>query len=149
MPIAAGEERGDQTIHVAGKGVLLRSEERSSDMFTSIDMAMDKIRRQIDRYKSKRRGRYRGGQAEEVEELEMEELEMEEPETEDLEDVLEGRIVRTKRFQVTPMGPEEAVEQMELLGHSFFVFYNVDEDQINVVYRRHDGDYGLLQPEMD
>ena len=134
----SAEDRHVAQLTIRSKGVLLRSEERSSDMFTSVDMVMDKIRRQIDRYKSKRRGRHRG-QAEQLEELEME----------DLEDVLEGHIVRTKRFSVTPMGPEEAVEQMELLGHSFFVFYNVQEDQINVVYRRRDGDYGLLQPDID
>jgi len=135
----SAEDRHVAQLTIRSKGVLLRSEERSSDMFTSVDMVMDKIRRQIDRYKSKRRGRFRSGQAEQLAALE----------AEDLEDVPEGRIVRTKRFQVVPMGPEEAVEQMELLGHSFFVFYNVQEDQINVVYRRNDGDYGLLQPDMD
>jgi putative sigma-54 modulation protein len=135
----SAEDRHVAQLTIRSKGVLLRSEERSSDMFTSVDMVMDKIRRQIDRYKSKRRGRFRSGQAEQLAALE----------EDDLEDLPEGRIVRTKRFQVTPMGPEEAVEQMELLGHSFFVFYNVQEDQINVVYRRNDGDYGLLQPDMD
>lgn len=137
----SAEDRHVAQLTIRSKGVLLRSEERSSDMFTSVDMVMDKIRRQIDRYRSKRRGRFRSGQAEQLAELEMED--------EDLEDVPEGHIVRTKHFQVTPMGPDEAVEQMELLGHSFFVFYNVEDDQINVVYRRRDGDYGLLQPDVD
>jgi putative sigma-54 modulation protein len=123
------------TLHI--KGVLLRSEERSSDMFTSVDNVMDKIKRQIDRYKSKRRSRYRSAPAEIV----VPELEEEEGE--------QRSIVRTKRFSVTPMAPEEAIEQMELLGHSFFVFYNVDEGQINVVYARRDGNYGLLQPELE
>ena len=123
------------TLHI--KGVLLRSEERSSDMFTSVDNVMDKIRRQIDRYKSKRRARYRTSPAE-VAALVLDE-----------EEVEQRSIVRTKRFSVTPMDPEEAIEQMELLGHSFFVFYNVDEGQINVVYARRDGNYGLLQPELE
>jgi putative sigma-54 modulation protein len=123
------------TLHI--KGVLLRSEERSSDMFTSVDNVMDKIRRQIDRYKDKRRARYRGFSAEVAAPV---------LEEEDLE---QRSIVRTKRFRVTPMDPEEAIEQMELLGHSFFVFYNVDEGQINVVYARRDGNYGLLQPELE
>jgi putative sigma-54 modulation protein len=123
------------TLHI--KGVLLRSEERSSDMFTSVDNVMDKIRRQIDRYKDKRRARYRGSSAEVAAPV---------LEEEDLE---QRSIVRTKRFRVTPMDPEEAIEQMELLGHSFFVFYNVDEGQINVVYARRDGNYGLLQPELE
>ena len=61
----------------------------------------------------------------------------------------EGVIVRVKRFRVAPMSPEEAIEQMELLGHDFFVFYNADGGQFNVVYRRRDGDYGLIQPELD
>ena len=59
----------------------------------------------------------------------------------------ESSIVRTKRFILYPMSTEEAVDQMELLGHDFFVFFNAEEEAINVVYRRHDGDYGLLQPE--
>jgi putative sigma-54 modulation protein len=60
----------------------------------------------------------------------------------------EPRIVRSKRFPMTPMHAEEAVEQMELLGHAFFVFFNAEEGEINVLYRRDDGDYGLLQPEL-
>jgi len=123
------------TLHI--RGVLLRSEERSSDMFTSVDNVMDKIKRQIDRYKSKRRARYRSSPAE-VAALVLDEEEAE-----------QRSIVRTKRFSVTPMDAEEAIEQMELLGHSFFVFYNVDEGQINVVYARRDGNYGLLQPELE
>jgi len=60
-----------------------------------------------------------------------------------------GEIVRVKRFSLVPMMQEEAIEQMELLGHSFFVFYNVDEDGVNVLYRRHDGNYGLIVPALD
>jgi len=123
------------TLHI--KGVLLRSEERSADMFTAVDNVMDKIKRQIDRYKSKRRNRYRSTPVEVV------------PPAGEEEEEEPGSIVRTKRFRVTPMDPAEAIEQMELLGHSFFVFYNVDEGQINVVYARRDGNYGLLQPEVD
>jgi putative sigma-54 modulation protein len=123
------------TVH--SKGVLLRAEERSADIFTSVDMVIDKMQRQIDRYKSKRRNRYRSAP------VEVAPPAFEEEETED------SRIVRTKRFRVTPMDPEEAIEQMELLGHSFFVFYDVEEGRINVVYSRRDGNYGLLQPELD
>jgi putative sigma-54 modulation protein len=104
-------------------------------------MVMDKMKRQIDRYKSKRRDRIREVQTDELPEIEMIEEEDEEES--------EGVIVRVKRFRVAPMSPEEAVEQMELLGHDFFVFYNVDGGQFNVVYRRRDGDYGLIQPELD
>jgi putative sigma-54 modulation protein len=144
MELSTEKTRSAEDRHVAQltvriKGVLLRSEERSADMFTSVDMVMDKIRRQIDRYKKKRRGRLRSAQVESLPDEEIEEEALSS----------EGRIVRTKRFRVTPMGPAEAVEQMELLGHNFFMFFNADEGQLNVVYRRRDGDYGLLQPEMD
>ena len=124
------------TVH--SKGILLRAEERSADIFTSVDMVIDKMQRQIDRYKSKRRSRYRSSSIE--------------PSTdwieEEAEEVPEIEIVRTKRFSVTPMNAEEAVEQMELLGHNFFVFYNPDDGEINVVYARRDGTYGLIQPEL-
>jgi putative sigma-54 modulation protein len=69
--------------------------------------------------------------------------------TADDDEGLDGAIVRVKRFRVSPMDPEEAIEQMELLGHDFFVFYNVDGGLFNVVYRRRDGNYGLIQPEID
>jgi putative sigma-54 modulation protein len=102
-------------------------------MFASIDAVLDKMYRQIARYKGKRQDRWQT--AAEV-------LPIEEPEEE-----LVGEIVRIKRFDVRPMAPEEAIEQMELLGHSFYIFLNADEDALNVVYRRDDGNYGLLQPE--
>ena len=136
----SAEDRQVAQLTVRAKGTLLRSEERSADMFTSVDMVMDKMKRQIDRFKSKRRSRLRGAAVEPATDMMVEEEEEESEET---------RIVRTKRFRITPMDPEEAVEQMELLGHTFFVFYNVDEGQINVVYARRDGDYGLIQPELD
>jgi putative sigma-54 modulation protein len=134
------------TVH--SKGMMLRAEERSGDIFTSVDMVMDKMKRQIDRYKSKRRDRIREVQTGELPEVEM--IEEEEYDDEEYDDEESGgAIVRVKRFRVAPMSPEEAVEQMELLGHDFFVFYNADGGQFNVVYRRRDGDYGLIQPELN
>ena len=121
-------------LTVRMRGTILRAEERTGDMFASIDSVMDKMYRRIARYKGKRQSRRR----EPVEELPIEEL-WEEP---------EGEIVRIKRFEVRPMLPEEAIEQMELLGHHFFIFLNADEDAINVVYKRDDSNYGLLQPEL-
>jgi putative sigma-54 modulation protein len=138
------------TIH--SKGMMLRAEERSGDIFTSVDMVMDKMKRQIDRYKSKRRARFRGALSREVEpSAEEREVDAEEllDEITEGDETLEGSIVRIKRFQVSPMDPEEAIEQMELLGHDFFVFYNADGGQFNVVYRRRDGNYGLIQPDID
>jgi putative sigma-54 modulation protein len=121
-------------LTVRVRGTILRAEERTGDMFASIDAVLDKMYRQIARYKGRRRNR---GQAT-AEELHVEEQVGE----------AEGEIVRVKRFEVRPMTPEEAIEQMELLGHRFFIFLDADEGTINVVYRRNDGNYGLLQPEL-
>jgi putative sigma-54 modulation protein len=130
----SAKDRQVAQLTVWSKGTLLRAEERTADMFTSIDAIVDKMYRQIVRYKGKRYGRGRGpGDIPPVEEFEEEEL---------------PRIVRTKRFQVAPMDAEEAVEQMELLGHDFFVFFNIGTNEVNIVYRREDGDYGLIEPEL-
>jgi putative sigma-54 modulation protein len=121
------------------RGTVLRAEERTSDIYASIDAVVDKMYRQIERYKGKRRRRGEdydalAGLATAVE-LEEEELEA-------------GKIVRRKHFPVAPMSEEEAIEQLELLGHDFFVFYNAETAAVNVLYRRKDGDYGLLEPEL-
>lgn len=135
----AAQDRQVCQVTVRANGTILRAEERSDDMFTSIDAVLDKMYRQIARYKGKRKNRWRGAA------VPMEPLPLEVEETFDEET---SNIVRTKRFRMTPMNPDEAVEQMELLGHDFYVFYDPDEGQINVIYRRKDGDYGLLQPEL-
>jgi putative sigma-54 modulation protein len=136
----AAQDRQVCQVTIRSNGTILRAEERSDDMFTSIDTVLDKMYRQIARYKGKRQNRWRAvGVTVEPLPLGIEEETFEE----------EGAsIVRSKRFSMAPMHPEEAVEQMELLGHDFFVFYNAEEGQINVIYRRDDGDYGLLQPEL-
>ncbi|MCB9423043.1 MAG: ribosome-associated translation inhibitor RaiA [Ardenticatenaceae bacterium] len=126
------------------RGTILRAEERSSDLFAAIDTVVDKLYRQINRYQGKRRRKGRGAGEEPV--LMGEPLPVEE---EIEEEQAEPAIVRYKRFPVHPMPAEEAVEQMELLGHDFFVFFNPDDEAINVLYKRHDGNYGLLQPELD
>lgn len=122
------------------RGVILRAEERTGDIFASIDAVMDKMYRQIARYKGKRQKARRGAPAQELElPMDLEAFDEEES----------GEIVRTKRFLLAPMMQEEAIEQMELLGHDFFVFFNAEEDGMNVLYRRKDGNYGLLIPEID
>jgi putative sigma-54 modulation protein len=137
----AAQDRQVCQVTVRSNGTILRAEERSDDMFTSIDTVLNKMYRQIARYKGKRKNRWRGtSTAPEPLPMELEE-EYEEEEA--------SRIVRFKRFAMIPMQPDEAVEQMELLGHDFFVFYNADEGQINVLYRRKDGDYGVLKPELE
>jgi putative sigma-54 modulation protein len=130
----SADHRQVAQLTVRVRGTILRAEERTQDMFASIDTVLDKMYRQVARYKGRRRDR--GQAAAEV-------LPIEEP----LEEP-EGEVVRVKRFEVRPMTQEEAIEQMELLGHHFYVFLNADEDAINVVYKRNDGNYGLLQPEL-
>jgi putative sigma-54 modulation protein len=141
----SSEDRQVAQLTVRSKGMMLRAEERSGDIFTSVDMVMDKMKRQIDRYKRKRRGVLRRAQQEESEIEILPEMVSDEEEDESES----GRIVRIKRFRVVPMDPEEAIEQMELLGHDFFVFFNMDDGQLNVVYRRRDDNYGLIQPDLD
>lgn len=127
-------------ITVRGKKFILRSEERAEDIFIAFDQALDKIQRQMERYKGKRsKGRGDGTSLGEFVSEGEEQGESEEG----------ARIVRRKRFPITPMDEAEAIEQMELLGHeNFFIFFNFETDQINVVYRRRDGTYGLIEPEL-
>ncbi len=124
------------------RGTILRAEERNSDMFAAIDAVVDKLHRQIKRYRGKRQRKWRkmGGEEPIIgEPLPLDDTFEEEEQ--------EPTIVRYKRFPVHPMPAEEAIEQMELLGHDFFVFFNPDDEGINVLYKRQDGNYGLLQPE--
>ncbi len=137
---AADRQVAQLTVHTRGQ--VLRAEERKDDIFAAIDAVMDKMQRQIERYKGKRaRGRGDGAGADTVAGL---------PEDEALEADERVNVVRRKRFGLTPMNEDEALEQMELLGHdNFFVFYNADSNRVNVLYRRHDGSYGLIDPEVD
>lgn len=148
MELAVEETRSAQHSQIAqltvrSRGRILRAEERDQDIFAAIDTVAEKMQRQITRYKDRlyERGQQRG--TESVRTPELEPL----PEAEHEEEPL-GTIVRTKKFPVTPMDAEEAIEQMELLGHDFFLFFNSDVNGINVLYRRKTGDYGLLQPEL-
>jgi putative sigma-54 modulation protein len=128
-------------ITISGKGYILRVEERSDNIFTSIDAALSKMQRRISRYKGKRfRGRGDGRSVVDLVE--------EEPTESVLEDEVPS-VVRRKHFLLYPMNENEAIEQMELLGHeSFFIFYNANTNNINVLYKRRDGDYGLIEPEI-
>jgi putative sigma-54 modulation protein len=125
------------------RGTILRAEERDSDMFAAIDAVIDKLYRQIKRYRDKRVKNRRGAPI--SDDVYLEPLPLDEEEGE----IIEPQIVRRKRFTLQPMSAEEAIEQMELLGHSFFVFFDVEDEAVNVIYKRHDGNYGLLQPEFD
>lgn len=132
-------------ITVRGKGFILRTEERADDIRAAFDTSLDKMQRQIERYKGKHyHGRGDGRSAAEVVPVETTVEEVGE-----LEEELEPVIVRRKRFTLLPMNEAEALEQMKLLGHdNFFIFYNAEANKINVLYRRRDGSYGLIEPEI-
>lgn len=116
---------------------ILRAVGKEDDMYKAIDDASDKIIRQMRKHKTKLEKRFQSNDSIRFDQI---------PEAQ--EDAAEHRIVRTKRFSVKPMNPEEAVLQMELIGHDFYMFLNGDTNEINVVYRRGDGDYGHIEPEL-
>jgi putative sigma-54 modulation protein len=124
------------------KGPVLRAQERSTDMRASIDLLTDKLERQVTRYRQKRRrhghhaaDRNGAGQIGTEGAMPMA-----------IDEEGGPAIVKTKQFTVHPMSAEEAVNQLELIGHDFFVFRHEESDEINVVYRRRDGGYGLIEP---
>jgi len=129
-------------ITIRGKGFTLRTEERADDLHAAYDAALDKMLRQIERYKGKHyRGRGDGRSAAEATDL----LEEEWPVDETGE--LLPLIARRKKFVMLPMNEDEAVEHMRLLGHdNFFVFFNAEQNSIQVLYRRRNGTYGLIEP---
>lgn len=130
-------ERHSAQITLRGSGYILRAEERSEDLYTAIDLVMDKIMRQVERFKGKRSRNHHPEQ----EQL-MEKLDLEEP-------VEKPRIVRRKNFKILPMNEMEAIDQMNMLGHEdFFVFLDNKSNKINIVYRRRDGNYGVIEPEL-
>ena len=131
-------ERNRQKIEVTVpvKGSVIRAEQTSDDMYVSIDLVQEIIERQMRRHKTRLVDRNRGGGNFQKAYIEME--------TDSPDEV---QIVRSKKFAMKPMDPEEACVQMDLLGHSFFVFRNAETDDVNVVYRRKGNTYGLIEPE--
>lgn len=129
-------------ITIYGKGFTLRAEERTDDIYHSFDNALNKLHRQIERYKGKRHwGR---GDGTSVAEATAENFEINEPVEPDV-----GVIARRKKFSLIPMDEREAIEQSNLLDHEdFFVFYNINTDSVNVLYQRRDGSYGLIETEI-
>ncbi len=136
----SASDRHVAQITIRGKNLLLRAEERADDIFAAFDVAINKIERQIDRYKGKKyRGRGDGRSAAEV---------APEPEIE-IEPDEEPLIVRRKKFSLIPMNEAEAIEQMKLLGHdNFFLFFDAEANKVKVLYRRRNGTYGLIEPEI-
>lgn len=117
-------------------GIILRGEETTGDMYASVDLVVDKLEKQVERYKGRllKREREAAGQMFNSGRTTREEDES-------------PKVVRTKRFAVKPMPIDEAIMQMNLLNHSFFVFRNAETEEVNVLYRRKDGNYGLIEPE--
>jgi len=130
------EQRFTVQVTLDSKGVLIRAQEKSKDIRTAIDKVLDVLSNRIERYKGKLYDKGRGisfarqGAAIEAEEIEA-----------------PKKVVKSKRFLVKPMPVDEAINQMELLGHDFFLFIDADTERLNLVYRRENGNYGLIEPE--
>lgn len=131
------KERCIFEVTILAKGTLIRAEECTDDMYASIDLVVEKLERQIRKHKTRLGKRIR------QEAMIPENYDIDER----IEEAEEFRIVKTKRFPLKPMDLEEAILQMNLLGHTFFVFTNADTEKVNVVYIRNDGKYGLIEPE--
>ena len=131
------KDRQKIEVTIPMKGHIIRAEQVSDDMYVSIDLVEEIIERQLRRYKTKLIAQQQAAASFQPDYLEADEEEEE-----------EVKIVRTKKFDIKPMYPEDACVQMELLGHSFYVFCNAETDQVNVVYRRKGNTYGLIEPEV-
>ncbi len=131
------KERQKIEVTIPVKGNIIRSEQVSNDMYVSIDLVEEIIERQLKKYKTKIVDKHQ--EAGSFSKMYMDNDYMDEEEV---------KIVRTKKFDIKPMYPEDACVQMELLGHGFFVFINAETDQVNVVYRRKGDTYGLIEPEV-
>lgn len=134
MSVEKDRQKIEVTIPV--KGNIIRSEQVSNDMYVSIDLVEEVIERQLRKYKNKLVDAKQGGGSFNQEFLDNDY---------DIED--EVNIIRTKKFGVKPMFPEDACVQMELLGHNFYMFKNAETDEVNVVYKRKGNTYGLIEPE--
>src|SRR5512132_524617 len=135
-PSIADNNVAEATIWTSGP--VLRAREASSDMHASIDQLVEKLERQVNRYR--KRGRSRRRRAARANAPPSETIPV-------VRDEAEPLIVKTKQFAINPMSPEEPVLQLELIGHDFFVFRNAGSGEVNVVYRRRDGDVGLIEPQ--
>lgn len=136
--VVLSQERGKDKIEVTinAKGTVFRAEEVAADVYEGIDKAVDKLSSQMAKYKGKLQKRYNDNKSLRFENI---------PEVEEDEEIEEVKIVRTKKFELQPMEVEEAIIRMEMLGHDFFVFLDMETDSVNIVYSRKDGNYGLLE----
>lgn len=137
VTLSVERERQKIEVTIPVRGNIVRSEQVSSDMYVSIDLVQEVLERQLKKYKSKILDKKQLA----------EELFAFEPEEKEFSEEPDVKIIRTKRFAVKPMDPEEACVQMELLGHNFYVFFNAETEEVNVVYKRKGNTYGLIEPE--
>lgn len=137
VTLSVEKERQKIEVTIPVKGNIIRSEQVSNDMYVSIDLVEEIIERQIKKYKNKLIDQKQSAGFFKQEFIEK-----------DYMDDEEVKIIRTKKFDIKPMYPEDACVQMELLGHSFFVFFNAETEQVNVVYKRKGNTYGLIEPEV-
>jgi putative sigma-54 modulation protein len=128
-------------VTLDNKGTLIRSEERGQDFYTATDKVFEVLSSQIEHYK----GKLPYSKSRRAASIRTSTTEVMAP-VEEVTDEEGPQVVKTKRFDVKPMSLEEAVDQMELLGHDFFLFHNPDGNKINLLYRRKDGNYGLIEP---
>lgn len=138
VTLSVEKERQKIEVTIPVKGDIIRSEQESTDMYVSIDLVEEVIERQLRKYKNKLVAKHQAGGNFNQTFVESED---------EVADSDEIRIVRTKRFGIKPMFPEDACMQMDLLGHNFFVFSNAETEEVNVVYKRKDGSFGLIEPE--
>ena len=136
VTLSVEKERQKVEVTIPMKGNYIRSEQVSNDMYVSIDLVEEVIERQLRKYKNKLVDKQQAAANFQKAYLDK-----------DYEEDEEVKIIRTKKFGIKPMYPEDACVQMELLGHNFFVFYNAETDQVNVVYKRKGNTYGLIEPE--
>ena len=136
VTLSVEKERQKIEVTIPVKGSIIRSEQVSNDMYVSIDLVEEVIERQLKKYKNKIVDQQQAAGNFQQEFIEKE-----------VEDDEEIKIIRTKRFGMKPMYPEDACIQMELLGHNFFVFQNAETEEVNVVYKRKGNTYGLIEPE--
>ena len=138
VTLSVEKERQKIEVTIPVKGNIIRSEQVSSDMYVSIDLVEEVIERQLKKYKNKIIDKHQNEAAFAKEFIDN-----------DYEPTDDVKIIRTKRFGIKPMDPEEACVQMELLGHNFYVFFNSETEEVNVVYKRKGNTYGLIEPELD
>lgn len=146
--VVLSQKRGRDKIEVTinAKGMVFRAEELNSDIYEGIDKVVDKLSNQMSKFKGKLARRYNDNKALKFE-FEDEELEEEEEEAEEdnFEEIYDTPVVKTKKFELRPMDVDEAILEMEMLGHNFFVYLDMDTDSVNVVYKRNGGSYGVLE----